>query len=243
MEKHGIVYIWRDRKHKRYYIGCHWGHINDGYICSSPWMKQAFKHRPYDFKRRILCLIYTNRQDMFDEEARWQSYISDEELRTKYYNIRRHGDRHWSTDHNKALSVKQKLAAADNTRGLREHAKSRVGMPLQDETRQKISKSLKGRPINYVRSEETRQLISENSSRLQHEKRVGMHGKTHNAETKHLMSKNNAMNDLINRKKISEANKGLQGLRLNGIKKMAKPNTQKWNDLINQGYVPINGAI
>ena len=35
MEKYGFVYIWFDRKHKRYYIGCHWGHEDDGYVCSS----------------------------------------------------------------------------------------------------------------------------------------------------------------------------------------------------------------
>lgn len=43
-EKYGFVYIWRDKKHNRYYIGCHWGTTDDGYICSSPWMKQAYKH-------------------------------------------------------------------------------------------------------------------------------------------------------------------------------------------------------
>ena len=35
--KYGFVYIWYDRKHHRYYIGCHWGTIDDGYICSSNW--------------------------------------------------------------------------------------------------------------------------------------------------------------------------------------------------------------
>lgn len=53
----GFVYIWRDRKHKRYYIGSHWGTPDDGYICSSPWMRQAYKHRPLDFKRRVLNIV------------------------------------------------------------------------------------------------------------------------------------------------------------------------------------------
>ena len=88
MEKYGVVYIWRDSKHKRYYIGAHWGTENDGYICSSPWMKRAYKLRPNDFKRRILTRVYTNRQEMFDEEAKWQNFIKDEELRIRYYNIR-----------------------------------------------------------------------------------------------------------------------------------------------------------
>jgi len=32
MEKYGFVYLWYDKKHKRYYIGCRWGKENDGYI-------------------------------------------------------------------------------------------------------------------------------------------------------------------------------------------------------------------
>lgn len=61
--------------------------------------------------------------------------------------------------------------------------------------------------------------------------------------TLNLMSKNNAMNDLINRKKIGDALKGTQGLMLNGNKKMARPNTEKWNDLISLGYVPLNKEL
>lgn len=33
--KYGFVYLWFDRKHKRYYVGCHWGTTEDGYVCSS----------------------------------------------------------------------------------------------------------------------------------------------------------------------------------------------------------------
>lgn len=35
MEKHGFVYIWFDKKKNMFYIGSHWGHEQDGYICSS----------------------------------------------------------------------------------------------------------------------------------------------------------------------------------------------------------------
>ena len=54
MEKYGFVYIWFDKKHKMYYIGCHWGTETDGYICSSNRMKNAYRRRPKDFKRKIL---------------------------------------------------------------------------------------------------------------------------------------------------------------------------------------------
>jgi hypothetical protein len=68
MEKYGFVYIWYDHKNIRFYIGSHWGHENDGYICSSRWMRNAYKRRPNDFKRRIISLIYSNRKDLLLEE-------------------------------------------------------------------------------------------------------------------------------------------------------------------------------
>ena len=85
---YGIVYLWYDRKHKRYYIGCHWGTEDDGYICSSTWMKKSYKIRPQDFKRRILffsnSISYLN---LLEEEAKWLSLIPEDELGKKYYNI------------------------------------------------------------------------------------------------------------------------------------------------------------
>jgi hypothetical protein len=52
--KYGFVYLWFDRKHKRYYVGAHWGKEDDGYICSSNWMRDAYKKRSQDFLREIL---------------------------------------------------------------------------------------------------------------------------------------------------------------------------------------------
>ena len=108
MEKYGFVYIWYDRKHKRYYIGCHWGTINDGYISSSTWMKQGYKHRPNDFKRRILK-TNVSRETLLDEEYKWLSLIKKEELGKRYYNIHNHHFKHWSDDKQKTKSIKEKL--------------------------------------------------------------------------------------------------------------------------------------
>ncbi len=109
-EKYGFVYIWRDRKHKRYYIGCHWGNINDKYICSSDWMKKAYKRRPNDFKRRILS--YTlDRATMLEEEVRWLNMIDDCELGKKYYNL--HNSKRypvWMLDDYKRQTVSEKIA-------------------------------------------------------------------------------------------------------------------------------------
>lgn len=233
--KYGFVYIWFDRKHRRYYIGAHWGTEDDGYVCSSSWMKQAFAKRPGDFKRKILTRIYTNRKDMFDEEARWQSLIKDEELKTRYYNVRRHGDKHWSADPSKTLLVKEKLKASDNTRGIRQYWKGKV---KSEEHRKKISNTLKGRPLPYEITEDMRKKRSENSKRLQKEKKIGMHNKKHSEKTLELMSINNAMNNPEYRAKVGEAKRGVKALWLNGVKKMAKPGSEKWNELRSEGYLP-----
>tara|TARA_B100000508_G_C11453886_1_gene275655 strand:- start:1077 stop:1775 length:699 start_codon:yes stop_codon:yes gene_type:complete len=156
MKEYGFVYIWYDKKHTRYYIGCHWGNINDGYICSSPWMKQAYSRRPNDFRRRILSYIYTDRKDMFLEEAYWQSFIKDEELRKKYYNIRRHGDNHWSNDPDRYLSVsekisKKKLGKSTNLKG--KSSEDIHGVDKAKEIRENLSIKLKGNiPINKGKS-------------------------------------------------------------------------------------------
>ena len=85
--KCGFVYVWFDRKHKRYYVGSHWGPENDGYICSSDNMKHNYKNRPQDFKRKIVERIYTNRQDLLKAEQHWFDMIKPHEFGRKYYNV------------------------------------------------------------------------------------------------------------------------------------------------------------
>lgn len=75
MEKYGFVYIWFDRKYKRYYIGSHWGTENDGYICSSNNMRNNYNNRSNDFKRKIISKIYTDREDLLNEEQKWLDLI------------------------------------------------------------------------------------------------------------------------------------------------------------------------
>ena len=106
MEKYGFGYIWYDRKHKRYYIGAHWGREDDSYICSSPWMKQAYKHRPEDFKRRILFKNYISKKDTFNEEYKWLSLIKEDELGKRYYNLNNNPYKHPSGN----LSAREKIS-------------------------------------------------------------------------------------------------------------------------------------
>lgn len=231
--KTGFVYIWFDRKHKRYYIGSHWGRENDGYICSSRWMRNAYKRRPDDFRRRIITRVESGRGDLLAEEYKWLQMIPNEELGKRYYNLTNHLNGHWTADGEKALTVRQKISKTNKG-----NPKLSFPKPKSEEHRQKISATLKGRPLGYERTEETRQKISENNKRLQAEGKIGMSGKRHNDTTKSLMSANNAMKDPAKRAKIGEANRGKVGLWLNNRKKMAKPDTDLYASLLAEGYRP-----
>ncbi len=133
MEKYGFVYIWFDRYRKMFYIGCRWGTENDGYICSSNRMRDAYRRRPEDFRRRIITKIYSDRKDLLEEEYKWLLKIKPEELGTKYYNLRQHKWGHWSSDSEKSLTIRQKIS------------KCHKGKTVTKETRAKISASNKGK--------------------------------------------------------------------------------------------------
>lgn len=106
----GFVYIWRDRKHNRYYIGSHWGREDDGYICSSQWMKRSFNRRPNDFKRRIISRVHSSRLDLLKEESRWLSMVKDEEIKIRYYNLMLRAPEHWYHYEESRLSVGEKIS-------------------------------------------------------------------------------------------------------------------------------------
>jgi len=112
MEAYGFVYIWYNRKHKRWYVGSHWGTEDDGYICSSRWMRRAYRRRPTDFKRRIIAWVSTSRRDLLNEEQRWLEMIKPEELRIRYYNLMRRADHLWFADEDKLLTVSEKIAVS-----------------------------------------------------------------------------------------------------------------------------------
>lgn len=153
MEKYGFVYIWFDRKHKRYYIGCHWGVIGDGYICSSNWMRDAYKRRPEDFKRKILSNRIVSRNDMFEEEHRWFSFIKEEELGKKYYNLRKHKWGHWITDIEFKTTICERISQKTKEAMHRPEVRERylAGLATRDngasrpEVRAKMSASNKGK--------------------------------------------------------------------------------------------------
>lgn len=224
-EKYGFVYIWYDRKHKRYYVGCHWGTENDGYVCSSVWMKSAYNRRPLDFKRRILKTHIGSRLETYNEELRYLHMIKPSEIKQKYYNIKIDNNYIWHKYEDRIKTIGQKISASplrsqriSEANTGRKHSeetkekirKIRTGTKLSEETKAKISSNhgriytpefitdLKNRNKTRIYSEEERVGRSERNRRLQAEGKIGMRGKTHSEETKRKMS------DAANRRNLNK---------------------------------------
>lgn len=139
MKKYGFIYIWFDRKHHRFYIGSHWGREDDGYVCSSRWMRKAYRRRPHDFKRRILERIGTDRKALYESEERWLQMIKDHEIRTRYYNMTRTTKMHIHGDPVKAKSTYQKIS--DHHKNDPNWGHWSIGKVMAEETKQKLKEA------------------------------------------------------------------------------------------------------
>lgn len=190
MGKYGFVYIWFDSFRKKFYIGCRWGRENDGYICSSNIMRDAFYRRPHDFKRRILSRVYTNKKDLLEEEYRWLSKIKKDELGKRYYNLKNHHFGHWintpqaelikqrnSNNKERAAKVSAKMKGRPKSAEHKEKIRqSRLGSKHTETTKLKMKQnhnrdyndSVFRAKMSHAaknRSAKTRMLISENAKR------------------------------------------------------------------------------
>jgi hypothetical protein len=197
MEKYGFIYIWYDSRRKMYYIGSHYGTKDDGYICSSNRMRDAYRRRPQDFRRRILK-INILRNELLDEEYKWLQLIPDDELGKKYYNLRKHKWGHWSTDENKRLTVGEKISASPNR--AKNISNANKGRFVTEETKHKLREITKKQFENF----EMKQMLSNKSKQLwqdpeykkkqeESRKKPGFYKgfrKKHTEETKQKMSEN-----------------------------------------------------
>lgn len=173
-EKYGFIYLWYDRKHKRYYVGSHWGTEDDGYICSSSWMKKAQKYRSEDFKRRILTIVVT-RANLLAEEQKWLDMIKPEEVKVRYYNLHLNcmGLWHHSDEPRKTIGEKISVSKIGKSNGahteetrkkmsevkLKRAAErlEKTGSKFTDEHRAKIAESKTG----LVQTDEHKEKISQ----------------------------------------------------------------------------------
>ena len=83
----GFVYLWYDKKQKKFYLGSHLGLPEDGYVGSNHRLKCAYKSRPETFKRRILeSHINITPKQLLQREQLWLDLIQTNELSVRYYN-------------------------------------------------------------------------------------------------------------------------------------------------------------
>lgn len=147
MEKYGFVYIWFDKKRKMYYIGSHWGFEDDGYICSSNRMRNAYRRRPDDFKRRIIQRTFSDYKTLLEHEEKWLQKA--ERKSNKYYNLN-FKTWHWASDENTIFSKKEKMSKNHWSKNpkyqyLKEQfSKNYKNKKMPEATKQKISITLTG---------------------------------------------------------------------------------------------------
>jgi len=192
--KYGFVYLWYDRKSKRFYIGSHWGTYDDGYICSSRWMRNAYRRRPHDFKRRIVSQKIQDRKSLLIEEHRWLQLIPVHQLGKRYYNLTNHLNGHWAANSEKYKGVSEKIS---NTMRARHQDPEYQKIFKEGRVKAAIANTGKQRDGEYRkfitefhnnRSKETREKISKNNKRLHAEGKIGMRGRNHTNETKSKQS-------------------------------------------------------
>lgn len=233
MQKYGFVYLWFDRKHKRYYVGAHWGSVEDGYICSSSWMKRAYKLRPQDFKRRIIKTNLETKLEMFNEEQRFLNMIKKEEISPhtetpRYYNLRTIST-HWSSCEDKVKSLSEKISI-----------KTKEAMQRPD-VKEKTTEGYKKRQYTISaerKSEISKKMWEEKSPKEKRYKPLKKNTSELN-EVYRQKSKEMWQNRTIEQKqeitnKIKEANRKTKEIR------SAKMSATKW---YNNGVINIRKAI
>jgi len=99
-------------------------------------MRESYRRRPEDFKRKILKSGVYDRCELLEEENKWLAMIKDGELGKRYYNLKNHLFNHWSV--NNLKTVGQKISAVPNRR-------------------ENISKALRGNPLLSKSSESQRE--------------------------------------------------------------------------------------
>lgn len=153
--EYGFIYLWFDREYKRYYLGRHWGTEDDGYICSSNSMRDAFRRRPKDFKRRIISRIF-DKEHLVIEEQRWLDMIKKEECGKRYYNktLKSHMPSMIGRQHTEETKQKMRLAALGKPKSLehRENIRSaNLGKKYSEEVNKKKART------GYKHTEEAKQ--------------------------------------------------------------------------------------
>lgn len=169
----GFVYVWYDTHHKMFYVGSHWGEENDGYICSSNWMKRAYKRRPQHFaylsgkpRRKILARVYTTREDLLKTEQYFLNMIEEGEFGVRYYNLNPCSTGHWAAPEHSRLTVSEKISKS---------TKAFFDSPEGERMKEHLSSKFSGIPNHHLHRDldpETKRLRTEKMRVAKTDKKV-----------------------------------------------------------------------
>jgi len=178
MVAESFVYCWTDHATNKLYIGWHKGSVDDGYVCSSKYMKEQYLNRPNDFTREIIatgsCKDMTNLEtvllrsaDVRNDDQFYNRHNNDgfyrygnhtEETKRKISKGNTNKPRPDLSERNKTDQNPAKLGLCG--RDTSKEKNPMYGRNHTEETKEKIRNIHKGKKTGPV-SEETRKRMSE----------------------------------------------------------------------------------
>lgn len=186
MHYNSFIYMWIDKTQNKYYIGSHFGKIEDGYLFGGIDIKNEYYKRPQDFERIILSYHFVEKHSQIRHIEKFYLEKYDVENNENFYNRtnQAYGGTHQKSiekrlndiDENGLNAFQRAAKKMVETRKSRNNyatAKIREYSTKKSDTekflklKDKISKSLKGRrwinkngEIKYVKYEEYQDHLS-----------------------------------------------------------------------------------
>jgi len=213
-----FVYCWYNIESNKKYIGYHKGTIDDGYVSSSGNPQFWIDYESKKLKRQIVA----------------KGTVKDcQKLeRTLFENV------DWKSDEYYNIAVGGSVNFALNNPMYRKEIREKIGKihkgkVVSEETRKRLSKAQTGRKYSDETKEKHRKNMMGNNYAV-----GNILSKSHKEILREKALNNNPMNNPEYVEKIRQSKIGTVALYKNGFMKKAKPNSEKWNTLILDGWLP-----
>ena len=130
-----FVYCWTDHDTGKLYVGSHKGAVDDGYVSSSKYMKEEYMKRRQDFTRQVIATGSDEDMRKFERTILLAINAKDDE---QFYN-RSNADGLFGFTGPKTKEHREKISKALQGNTIM------LGRTRSEETKRKISESLRGR--------------------------------------------------------------------------------------------------